>query len=67
MQLFSTRTGKPVAKGEEVTDFRGEKAIVVGWEEPRHSGSTGRIYVRPQGAKLDEGYYPSVYDCEFRK
>lgn len=66
MRLFHTATGKPVIRGDKVTDMRGSKAVVIGWREPEHEGSTGRIRVRNvDGAAVAE-YYPSVFRCEFR-
>lgn len=59
MILKHKDTGAPVVIGDEVTDFRGEKATVIGWEEPKHSASTGRVYVAV--GEGSQGYYPSVY------
>jgi len=65
MRLVHTDTGKPVEIGETVTDFRGDKATVIGMTQPRHEGSTGRIHVRaPEG--YEHGYYPSVFNCEWK-
>jgi hypothetical protein len=63
MKLIHEATGNEVVDGETVTDFRGDKAVVTGREEPRHSGSTGRVYVRANG--WTNGFYPSVFDMKW--
>jgi hypothetical protein len=45
MRLLN-KQGQPVNVGDVAHDFRGEAAIVTGWQEPAHEGSTGRVYVR---------------------
>jgi hypothetical protein len=65
MKLIHKSTGKPVQKGDIVTDFRGDQAKVVGGTEPRHDGSTGRIYVEAIPEGFTHGYYPSVFNCEW--
>lgn len=67
MKLVHKDTGVEVEVGETVTDFRGDKAIVTGMEKPRHSASTGRVYVRPLDAEWTQGYYPSVFDLEWER
>lgn len=60
--------GRKVKEGDEVTDFRGEKAIVTGWELPRYEGKSGRVYVKEKNAKGEEwemGYYPQVYNLSW--
>lgn len=53
------KDGSAVQEGDEVTDFRGDTAIVRGWQYPVHSNSTGRV-------DTDEGsYYPSVYELKW--
>jgi hypothetical protein len=68
LKLIHTNTGKEVAVGDEVTNFRGEKAIVTGWSKPKSAASSGHISVRGvDDPKDDEGrqYYASVFDCEW--
>ena len=66
MILIHSATGQPVKLGDAVRDFRGDPAKVTSWELPRHSGSTGRVYVvTPEG--WIQGYYPAVFDLEWRK
>ena len=53
--------GRSVAKKESVTDFRGEPAIILGGEPPRHEASTGRVHT-------SEGeFYPSVYNLRWER
>jgi hypothetical protein len=58
--------GREVRVGDEVTDFRGEKSVVTGWELPRHSGSTGRVYVITDANNSPAGYYPSVFNLVWK-
>lgn len=53
--------------GMEVTTFRGEKAILTGWQEPKHYGSTGRVCIKEEGADWTSRCYPSVIGAEFRE
>lgn len=57
------KDGSPVSVGDVLTDFRGDKATVTGGEPPRHSASTGRIYVREEGREYTCEFFPSVFDC----
>jgi hypothetical protein len=57
--------GKPAAKGQELTAFDGEKMILKGWAEPKHPGSTGRVYVQCNGWDFEWEYYPSVVGGKF--
>lgn len=66
MQLINLKTNQPLQTGEVVHDFRGEAAIVTGWCEPQHAGSTGRVYVKYMN---DEGwhreFFPSVINAKW--
>ena len=64
MKLVHKDTLVEVKDGEIVTDFRGDTATVTGREEPRHSASTGRVYVRSEEG-WTQGYYPSVFDLKW--
>ena len=60
--------GKTVVIGQIVTDFRGDKAIVTGWEEPDYPSSSGRIYVKWDEDQIwNSSYYPSVFGAEWEK
>jgi len=66
MKLIYETTGKPVNTGDVAHDFRGDAAIVTGWQEPRHSGSTGRVHVKEMNEQGFTGeYYPSVYGMKW--
>jgi hypothetical protein len=65
MKLIHKSTGKPVQKGDIVTDFRGDKAKVMGLTPPHREGSTGRLYVEAIPEGYTHGYFPSVFDCEW--
>lgn len=65
MKMVHKKSGKAVMPGDEVQNSRGEKAVVVSLEKPRHAGSTGRVYVLLQDAKMSTGYYPDVYGLEW--
>lgn len=61
--------GKLIEKGDEVVDFRGNKAIVKGWQAPAFEGKSGRIYVEElleEGKKFEAGYYPEVYGLKWK-
>ena len=66
-KLVHKATGEPVYVGEEITDFRGDKAVVDHWEEPRNAASSGRLYVYQRDGEQSylHGYYPSAFNCEF--
>lgn len=59
MQLIDSTSRQPVAIGDTVYSFRGNKETVRGIEPPRHSGSSGHVVT-------DAGrYYASVYNLEY--
>ena len=61
------KNGKEVKVGDEVVDFRGEKAIVVSTILPKHEGSSGRVCVKQEGENWERCYYPSVFDLEWKE
>ena len=66
MRLIKETTGVEVKSGDVAHDFRGDAAIITGWQEPRHSGSTGRVYVKEMSDQGFTGeYYPSVYGLKW--
>jgi len=67
MKLINSTTKKEIKVGDEVTTFRGEKAVLRGSEEPKHPASSGRVYVRFDGHDYDMSYFPSVIGAEFVK
>ena len=66
MKLVRETTGQPIKTGEVVHDFNGKAAYVTGWAPPKHSGSTGRVYVKEMSDQGFSGeYYPSVYGLKW--
>lgn len=63
-KLINKKTGKEVKVGDTVTTFRGEKAVLEGFKEPHKSSSTGKVYVKFEGAEWSDQFYPSVIGCE---
>jgi len=67
--LVHQKTGIAVEPNESVPDFRGDLAIVTGGYSPHKFASSGRIHVKFNSSDADNSYeyYPSVYNCEWRK
>ena len=74
MKLINSNTQQEVKIGDTVISFRGEKFEVMNWSEPRHAGSSGRMYVKvlpnPDFSPIKGDYsarelFPSVFNCEF--
>lgn len=60
--------GSKVEKGDEVTDFRGDKAIIIDWQLPKFEGKSGYVYVEEtlqDGKKWEGRYYPEVYGLKW--
>jgi len=64
MELYVN--GKLAQKGQEVTTFRGEKAILTGWKEPHKTSSTGKVYITKIKTGYEGEYYPSVINAKFQ-
>lgn len=54
----------PIAVGDVVTSFRGERATVTGGT-PASGHSTGRVNVQWEGSDWQQEFYPSVFDLEW--
>jgi len=70
MKLILDSTGEEIKENQEVTTFRDLKAIVTGWQEPHHNGSTGRVYLDvtdEEGAVYSGAYFPAVCGARFIK
>jgi hypothetical protein len=66
MRLIKESTGVEVKTGDTVHCFRGKAAYVTGWALPKHSGSTGRVYVKEMSDRPFSGeFYPSVYGLKW--
>mgnify|MGYP000929437878 CR=1 FL=1 len=55
------KNGEPVHHADIITTKRGAVAVVTGGENPRHSGSTGRVFTNIGS------YYPSVFEVEWKR
>jgi hypothetical protein len=67
ISLVHRDSGKPVVVGDSVRSFRGEDWKVTGWEPPRTANSTGRIHVSQLDGEKTQGFFPSVFNCEWRE
>lgn len=56
--------GIRAVKGQTVTDFRGNTHILTGWEEPRHPGSSGRVFLKDSDDR-ESSVYPTVIRGKF--
>ena len=67
MRLINKETRNEVKIGDTVETFRGEEGIVTGIDEPRKSGSTGRVYIKFEypNAKLTREFFPGVIGAEW--
>jgi len=65
MRLVHIASKAEVKPGETVTNHHGETFTVMSIEKPRHSGSTGRLYVKSIKEGWQHGYFPSVFDCQW--
>ena len=69
MELVYESSGESVQIGDLAQTGKGEVVVIQGIEKPRHSASTGRIYVTPKGVKYDglnsRSYFPSVIGAEW--
>lgn len=63
-KLINKETNREIKVGEQVTDFRGKPAIVVGFQSPLFAGSEGRIYVKEKTFDYEKSYYPSVFGAK---
>lgn len=54
-----------VNEGDHVADFRGDGMIVKGGKPPHKPGSTGRVYVTPDGESRESEYFPSVIGAKW--
>lgn len=65
MRLVRVADGVEIKRGDTVTTFRGEVAVLEDAREPQHSGSTGRVYVRFDGATWPREFFPGVIGAEW--
>lgn len=56
------RQGNAVNVGDTVTDFRGEKHVVDGWNRQFGGPSSGHVHTHPlDGGDWQDHFYPSVF------
>ncbi len=66
MKLVYAKNQQPVNYGDVTRTFRGNVVLVEGWAEPKHAGSTGRVYLKEMEEHGCSGeYYPSVIDAHW--
>lgn len=64
MKLIDNKTGREINKGDVVITFRGEPYILDSFEAGRHSGSTGRVYLKDTLDSVDTvAFYPGVINA----
>ena len=56
MWMLVDSGGNPVTRGDTLTDFRGDVAVLDSAEIPRHEASTGRV----------NNFFPSVFNLEWK-
>ena len=54
-----------VEKGMTVEDFRERKVKVLGWREPLHESSTGRVIVELESGQVRE-FFPGVINAKWK-
>lgn len=65
MKLVNEKTGEAVQSGQELTDFRGEKSILIDATAPRHSASEGKAYVNDVDSDFKGEYYVSCFGLKW--
>ena len=59
-QLINIFTGLPQVEGAELTDFRGDHAVLAGGRAPHKPSSNGHVSTATGGE-----YYASVFDLKW--
>jgi hypothetical protein len=66
MKLVYSNDNEPVRVGDIILTFRNEMYELESMREPHHSGSTGRVYVKPVfGNDSSREFFPSVVGAEW--
>ena len=63
-KLIEIKTGKELKPGDAVNTFRNEPATLVGYREPEHEGSSGKVTIRLEDGDV-RSFYPSVIGATF--
>ena len=60
------KQGHAINVGDIIHDFRDVPAVVLSWNEPRHSGSSGYVNVRSMDEhRMHSSCYVNVYNLEW--
>jgi hypothetical protein len=62
-KLIDEKTGAEIKSGDPVTTFRGEKYELTDFAPPKHSASTGRVYLEDENGNTVE-FYPGVINAK---
>ena len=63
-KLINRTTGEELVIGQQVTTGRGEVYTLKGFRIPHKPASTGRVYVKKEGAQYSDEFFPNVIDAE---
>jgi len=61
MTTIVNNQGELVELGSRIKCFRGEEHTLIGYDPPRHEGSSGRVIVETKSGMVRE-FFPSVFD-----
>lgn len=64
-KLVHKDTGIECDKGDIVSDFRMNDAVVMGGQPPHKISSTGKVFVKRTGFEMTDTYYPSVFNLKW--
>jgi hypothetical protein len=66
-QTLKDNSGKSLSKGDLVVCFRGDRYILTGGKAPHKPSSSGKVYVKPEGAGdfSERDFSPSVFDLKW--
>jgi hypothetical protein len=59
--------GLEVKVGDKVKCFRGEEYELKGFTPPKHSASTGRVYVKKPDNEYGRDFFPSVFNLSIKE
>lgn len=62
-RLIDLSTKETLYYGQRVVTFRGELGTLEWATPPKHDGSTGRVYFRPDRAGYQHEFFPSVINA----
>jgi hypothetical protein len=59
------KNGQDAQLGRFYPSFRGEMFLLVGGREPRHEGSTGRVWVKVAQDATTLEFFPGVFELKW--